>query len=238
MVEDHRPSQEQQQPQTTPPPATPPHQIPANGNKRCPEQGRASCREWIRLVLEVVALLALIYYAHKAGIQADAAKEAVEAAVESNRLTRESNEGTLRAWLTVKELRAPAIEPGQPTDFTVMLENSGRSPALYIVTSTNVQSFTWPLPTSFEYGYGPDIGSSVVGPGMSHGVGVRLRAFTAQELAILSDEQSKEVLVLYGIVNYADQFSGNRGTMFCFAYKPWKGPTRRWVDCPHGNFAW
>ena len=58
---------------------------PTNSDQERTESLSQSTREWARLAVEIVALLGLIWYARSASIQAKAAVDEVDAAVEANR---------------------------------------------------------------------------------------------------------------------------------------------------------
>ncbi len=145
------------------------------------------------------------------------------------RLIQESNEHAYRAWLTAKNVKVKGFKtlvvPESDVSLSVVIENTGRSPA------QNIQTASWTLVTPKKWVI-PDepspvakigvIDLYVLGPGQTSEVPFRLKKR-------LSAKQAKAInvgrLILYYIANitFSDQFSDSRALRFCHRYEPAEG---------------
>jgi hypothetical protein len=135
MPEKRYPNQENEHPNQRLPSISPTIKNPSDRYQHPPESCQQSAREWTRTALEIIALGALLCYAHSASIQAtanvnaaNAAKEAAHAAVSAS-----------RAWIVMtkeytKDSKGNVI-------IGARIKNVGTTPAIQVVASEKV--FLW-----------------------------------------------------------------------------------------------
>jgi len=203
---------------------------PAERNEKAAREERNERRECIKLAVEIATLVAVVVYAGFAWWQARATSDAVI-------LSRQTFESSSRAWVLNRQLRPTTIkgvESGTRT-YRAVFENFGRTPA----RNVRLQMFLGigkpnePLADLLKrIEWQPDVvlSSSVEGPGQKFYKDAFLTKEQVEQFGTDLDNGTR-FLVIAGIVQYEDDFSRDRETVFCHV-KALPGP---WTT---GNFEW
>ncbi len=144
---------------------------------------------------------------------ADAAKKAIEVTQENIRLGQ-------RAWVGAIEVRNIAVRAGAKTQFTVVITNTGRTPALKLVT----QFATGAFPS--DQVFVPKYQTLKTKPGVSvlqPGARLFLNVGSIEELTdthIDSLKKSAQILYVFGRLTYEDIFKQPHYTIFCMRIAP------------------
>lgn len=226
-----------------------------NAGKRYDDERQPCVRRWFprkpyerwSLVFATLTLAVVVVYTHYAAGQweaseraAAAATAAANAAIESNRLTRESNEiarknaeASGRAWI-LPEIPVVGLQVSRAMPITVDFQNYGSTPAFNLIAKTE-----WTFsPAELPHDVVGAPGGAIVPPGKKPPVGVAvvagihhlpehgpLEKELAGEKGLTQEQQDAIVdgrLRLYvgGLIRYDDAYGTGRETRWCTVYSP------------------
>lgn len=149
-------------------------------------------------------------------------------------LLNQSNVGSHRAWVLIASPlavppKAPLhIEADKPFDITLFMENTGKSPAqrLRLINRAWVREIPLgKLPQEKELYGGPTSGpvsSGLLGPG--HKASILFEKNTINQHQLDAINRGNAALYFFGRISYADQFSDDHWTRFCYYWVPGMGP--------------
>jgi hypothetical protein len=141
-------------------------------------------------------------------------KAALDTSIAASRLEQ-------RAWVAPLGISNISFKVGEPIAFSIVFQNSGKSPALHETHEIAARSF--PKGGKVDFTYTPPLGirsSTTIQPGMNitnSSPPDTLRPTQGQIDAIKSGDA---VLYLYGKISYDDVFSIQHHTTFCFVVNP------------------
>lgn len=198
------------------------------------------CREWARLIVETLTLIAVFWYAGVAYKQWGEMIRSNEFTRQTLEETKRSNELSQRSWVVVAGLRTPpAIAMGtQKVRLSIIIQNLGKVPAVDMAFVGPNQQFVQKLPPKFSTGnpeqlfLPEDQGTGVLSPGASTDVAFDVGPLTEERLAAIKNKQL--FFMILGAFRYSDVFGKNRFTVFCYRYDM---DERQFISCPGGNAA-
>ena len=160
-------------------------------------------------VAEIAALTVTLLVTAAAAVAAFIAARAANKAV---RVTSETAECQLRAYVTVESIET---HPGNdPMSYKMEWKNSGQTPATKVVTYTNWEARIDDLPADFTYPEAAINDAAVLGPGQ------HLNAWTIfiPGETVRRVEQGIQRLFVWGAAEYDDIFEDTprRKTEFCY----------------------
>lgn len=152
------PRESQTQKQDTTPPSQPPrptettaeHLPKADADPQSAQGERRQKRgpnwpEWIVAIATIGVFAAT-------GVNVFVALKQWDAMQDGLKLTRESNELAQRSWVLVSGFRnIPAFQAGTPIKIQLILRNTGRTPAVNVVTTCRTNLVNTPIPSEFPY---------------------------------------------------------------------------------------
>jgi hypothetical protein len=156
-----------------------------------------------------------------AGVSADAAKKAAQAAVEQVDITRSGTATTERAYVFCEHIEAVGTgeygtEEVTKWSFTCIWRNSGKTPTQYAVANVNSRydPHAGELPFDFKY---PDYGNKErisIGPNAI----MHTMAFDVTSKDLRSIQNNKAKMFIWGWIEYNDIFdgTGRHRSEFCF----------------------
>ncbi|MEO5924185.1 MAG: hypothetical protein ABIR70_10190 [Bryobacteraceae bacterium] len=167
-------------------------------------------------------------------ISADAAKDQADAATESNKINRISNESIVasakkaldvsveaahldqRAWLSVKETNIDGIGPNRPsTEVEMVFVNTGKTPAFDIHVVTQVEWVQVPQRPILKFSEGDATDVSTLFPDGISGSSVIVK-LTEEERARIRSGKTR--LYVAATIWYSDIFAKRHITEFCTFY--------------------
>jgi hypothetical protein len=186
-------------------------------------------REWVRFVIEVLTLAAVIWYAWVAQGQLTQMIQATNTATEANQLSKRQQ----RAWLypTIQEAPRPIEKLGDLTIVSVTVQNTGKSLA------TDVKFRAWmnvfdKLPDSLPTT--PPLRQTVVPPNASVQIFFgTVPPVIRRRLDDLNDEH-RPTLIVWADLTYTDEFNTAGQAYFCRKYD---AIPKRFITCPE-NRSW
>jgi hypothetical protein len=156
---------------------------------------------------------------------------AAQAATDGLKLTRETTERQLRAYVCYKQARHEPPASGKHLTCFVEFQNSGSTPAYDVlacgtsIAVESVEGFQYPPPPASAF----EVGSQTT-----------LCAVSDEPLtdATLAEIQAGRLtVVVYGLLTYRDTFNHPQQTPFRLSYQPDPRPDGRLWLCSHGNTA-
>jgi hypothetical protein len=100
---------------------------PPNLQQQHPRDRHRVCREWTRLIVEIVTMLAVVYYAKQATIQAKASKDAADAA----KVAADATSASVRPWIVPNRWENIQVKKS-PVSLPLIISNAGKTPALEV----------------------------------------------------------------------------------------------------------
>lgn len=170
------------------------------------------------------------------------AQEANKTAARGVETTRYAVEISQRAWLIATqfvEFKSPLTKEDKVIGVPLIIENSGKTPALYVqgwdtlLCTKNPQArLDWLLVT--QHMKATEIPQFTIGPGQKIGtVAVNLPLPPGCSMdEILAKQRS---LLTAGYLHYWDEFGMPRGLLTCGIYNP---DSKRFEFCGHDNLPW
>ena len=238
-----QPGQAAQPQQQSAPPAASPQAADAKPLEAACDQGEANrdsdlCAQWyaadsayeasiwtrrtgwftgIGLIVGAITMGAAICAALFARDAAEHTKDGAKAAWAAEKVTRESAERQLRAYIHVSRVEMHQYEVGKHPVFGVEIMNAGQTPA-YEVT-INADAAIWqPGHDLFEV-RPSEVAAFTLGPGLPSGKIERVaHPVSAEEYQAVVQKQVE--FHFFGIVRYLDGFGARRETLFAYRYDP------------------
>ncbi len=171
---------------------------------------------------------------------AAAAVAALFAMWESNRLTRQSNELTVRAVeisaraeIAVEQVRTETLSPrGEPASTVIVIRNTGGTSA----TELRVLSCAAYLPSPIQANFPIGDNGKVVGSVGTLAAGSTLEIYVLVEEELTESDfqgvrQGETQLYVFGEITYLNGFERTRRTRFCLQHEG----GHRWGQCPNNN---
>jgi hypothetical protein len=206
------------------------NQTPSGDNKCRP---RRYCRvrfEWPKIVLEIVTVLLVAYYACQAERQATAAHDTANAAITANAIAHENAVSDLRAYVSVGQINA-VQKKNAITSGRVQFVNAGRTPARHFSalmwSSVKTQGPSMRFLSRFKdfatgmISGGGGIGGmeGTLGSGVSVVKELRKEWLPSPTLVHqLKDSKTNSILIIYGMFEYCDVFGNHRCDSFSYEY--------------------
>lgn len=189
---------------------------------------------WVTLVVELVVALSAVAYSIVAGCQWQTMKRQLEQQETQSQQLTVLQEQAERPWLVASSIKLDRpIKDGEGVAATVILVNSGRTPANGVVFGTTIYVTNQKIVSDLTLTPSPD----------SYSVGVVAPGATIQESGesqyLLGNggttliEGKKAHIVVYGKVNYNIR-RGQGETGFCAIYNP---VTKAFSPHSVGNYA-
>ena len=179
---------------------------------------------------------AMLNSATASGVQADAARSAVENSKQSLQATIDGFHLDQRPWVIPFQFRLAAeLENGRDSKVTVWVENTGKTPALDVI-SVSRTSLSGLEPVQ------PDL--STVTPIISRGVlapevknfyfDTEGAHFKPPLLDVAAYQDARKKIYIQGLIRYRDSFNEQHWTTFCIQHK-YGTPLDDFGYCEHGN---
>jgi hypothetical protein len=199
-------------PQSGPNPGTDPH----GGVSPCKSQDHPHWTEKVSALVAVAALLVAVSSFLVAWYQWDAMNNQVRVMQEANAETARANRLAERAWLTIKTVEFTKDKMGLPMAATVILENTGKTPARRVLfTGVPLAYNKGVLPPCLPVGLGVQ---GAIGPSVKKTLNLTFPPEMIQDL-----RTTKATAIVCGEFQYLDIFGDTvRHTSFCYAYDPIK----------------
>ncbi len=227
---------------TRPDPQTPPSEEDQHktDQKRKHGHGWREFREWTRLVVEVITLIAVIGYASIAYRQLNEMRETNNLTRVAQGRTQEAIVDADRPWVGVDTMDAINVVVGQKAEARWSVLNSGKSPATHLTMRMNVGLFRGrPVDRPSDLPLIQEPVQGAIFPNQRMTINVALPD-------VLSDDELKRInsgvdtFISWGTIQYLDRINRQHETTICAIYKPgtYRPPILgNFEPCAKGNSA-
>lgn len=198
----------------------------------------ASAAIWTKygVLVGLATMLAATVAAAYARLAANHTRDGAKAAWAAEKVTRESAERQLRAYLTMERFGSNGVKVGEKILVFIEARNSGGTPAFGVVHRVAIDMVA--DPHAHEYGPITDIGNgsvTVVGANAPYLFSIDTkRELTLEHIRMLREGWA---IVVWGYVQYIDTFSVPRRTEFRYWSRPLVGTEQEFTTHPGGNLA-